>query len=155
MNPWRPVCPDLTRELYATTPAAVHTWEWLRAQRSVSAVRSGSLSFLCLKAPCQKEKTRRTTANSRRTTLHAQPFSRTYCCRRCVRNVRVSNPDTLMETRYKETNLHISIPEIKFCQVHSYKTFRWRHVCSLGAKWRSPIHGAYKLVSMDEPLHCL
>ena len=29
-----------------------------------------------------------------------------------------------METRYKETNLHISIPKMKFCQVHSYKTSR-------------------------------
>ena len=33
-----------------------------------------------------------------------------------------------METRYKETNLHISIPEMKFCQVHTYKTSRWGHV---------------------------
>ena len=31
---------------------------------------------------------------------------------------------TPMETRYKETNLYISIPEMKFCQVHSYKTSR-------------------------------
>ena len=45
-----------------------------------------------------------------------------------------------MEIRYKETNLHISIPEMKFRQVHSYKTSRWGHVCSLGAKWRRPIH---------------
>ena len=28
-----------------TTPTAVRTWEWLRAQRSASAVRSGSLRF--------------------------------------------------------------------------------------------------------------
>ena len=48
-----------------------------------------------------------------------------------------------METRYKETNLHISIPEMKFCQVDSYKTSRWGHVCSLGAKWRRLIHDAY------------
>ena len=26
-----------------------------------------------------------------------------------------------MEIRYNETNLHISIPEMKFCQVHSSK----------------------------------
>ena len=45
-----------------------------------------------------------------------------------------------MEIRYKETNLHIFIPEMKFCHVHSYKASRWGHVCSLGAKWRRPIH---------------
>ena len=72
-------------------------WEWLRPQRFVSAVRSGSLSFLWMKAPCQGE---RTTANSRHTTLRAQPFSRTYCCWRCVRNVRVSNLDTLFQVSF-------------------------------------------------------
>ena len=45
-----------------------------------------------------------------------------------------------MDIRCKKTNLHISIPEMKFCQVHSYKTSRWGHVCSLGAKWRRLIH---------------
>ena len=45
----------------------------------------------------QPEKTQRTTANSKHTTLRAQPFSRTYCCWRCVRNVPVSNLDTLRE----------------------------------------------------------
>ena len=45
-----------------------------------------------------------------------------------------------MEIGYKETILHISIPEMKFCQVHSYKTSRWGYVCSLGAKWRRPVH---------------
>ena len=42
------------------------------------------------------EKSQRTTANSRHITLRAQPFSRTYCCWRCVLNVRVSNLDTLV-----------------------------------------------------------
>ena len=41
-----------------------------------------------------------------------------------------------MENRYKETNLHVSIPELKFCQVVSQKTFRSRHVCSLRPQWR-------------------
>ena len=51
--------------------------------------------FLSLTRSLQPEKTPRTTANSRHTTLRAQSFSRTYCCWRCVRNVRVSNLDTL------------------------------------------------------------
>ena len=29
-----------------------------------------------------------------------------------------------IETRYKETNLHISISEMEVCQVHSYKISR-------------------------------
>ena len=43
----------------------------------------------------QPEISQRTTANSRRKTLRAQPFSRTYSCWRCVCNIRVSNLDTL------------------------------------------------------------
>ena len=45
------------------------------------------------------EKSQRTTANSRHTTLRAQPFSRTYCYWRFERNVRVSNLDTLLPSR--------------------------------------------------------
>ena len=52
--------------------------------------------FLSLTRSLQPEKTQRTTANSRHTTLRAQPFSRTYRCWRCVRNVRLSNLDTLL-----------------------------------------------------------
>ena len=51
-----------------------------------------------------------------------------------------------MEIRYKETNLYIFIAEMKFHQVHSYKTSRWGHVCSLGAKWRRPIHDVKKFI---------
>ena len=52
--------------------------------------------FLSLTSSLQPEKTQRTTANSRRKTQRAQPFSRTYCCWRYVRKVRVSNLDTLL-----------------------------------------------------------
>ena len=45
-------CPDLTRERYARNANTALTCEWLRAQRSAPAVRSGFLSSLWLKAPC-------------------------------------------------------------------------------------------------------
>ena len=51
--------------------------------------------FLSLTSSLQPEKTQRITANSRHTTLRAKPFSRTYCCWRYVRIVRVSNLDIL------------------------------------------------------------
>ena len=53
-----------------TTPTAVRTWEGLRAQRRVSAVRNGSLSYLWLKAPCQGEKTREISENHREHQTH-------------------------------------------------------------------------------------
>ena len=68
------------------------------ARSVVCAVRSGSLrfsGFLSLTRSIQPERTQRTPANSRRTALRAQPFSRTSCRWRCVCNVPVSNLDTL------------------------------------------------------------
>ena len=52
--------------------------------------------FLSLTRSLQPEKTQRTTAYRRHTTLRAQSFWRTYCGWRCVRNVRVSNMHTLV-----------------------------------------------------------
>ena len=65
---------------------------------SVSVVRSGSLSFLWLKAPCQKEKTRENSENycEQQTHYAASATILTYVLLlACVRNVRVSNLDTL------------------------------------------------------------
>ena len=88
-------------DLYFVSSAPTHYWVsysnlthatlantaymWFLAH-AISAIGTRSL---------QPEKTQRTTANSRHTTLRVQPFSRTYCGWRCVRNVRVSNLDTL------------------------------------------------------------
>ena len=69
---------------YATLANSAYMWFLAHA---ISAVGTRSL---------QPEKTQRTTANSRHTSLRAQPFSCTYCCWRCVRNVRVSNLDILL-----------------------------------------------------------
>ena len=69
---------------YATLANSAYMWFLAHA---MSAVGTRSL---------QPERTQRTTANSKRKTLRAQPFSRTYrCCLRCVCNVRISNLDTL------------------------------------------------------------
>ena len=54
-------------------------------------------NFLPLTRSLQPEKTQKTTAYRRHTTLRAQPFSRMYCCLRCVRNVRVSNLETIFD----------------------------------------------------------
>ena len=71
----------------------------LRTQRQEQYVRENgcacSVVWRLLVKERKPEKTRRTTANSRHTTLRAQPFSRTYCCWCCVCNIRVSNLDTL------------------------------------------------------------
>ena len=68
---------------YATLANSAYVWFLAHA---ISVVGTRSL---------QPEKTQRTTVNSRHTALRAQSFSRTYCCWRCVRNVRVSNLSTL------------------------------------------------------------
>ena len=59
---------------------------WFLAH-AISAVGTRSL---------QIERTQRTAANRKRTTLRAQPFSHTYYRWRCVRNVCVSNLNTLI-----------------------------------------------------------
>ena len=68
-----------SNETYATLANSACMWFLAHA---ISAVGTKSL---------QPERTQRTAANNRRTALRAQPFSRTYCCWRCVCNVPVSN----------------------------------------------------------------
>ena len=46
-----------------TTQTAVRTWEWLRAQCSVSALRSGFLSFLCFSLLDNEPSTRENSEN--------------------------------------------------------------------------------------------
>ena len=73
-----------SNETYTTLANSAYMWFLAHA---ISAVGTRSL---------QPERTQRTAANSRRAALRAQPLTRTYCCWRCVCNVRVSNLDTLL-----------------------------------------------------------
>ena len=77
-----------SNQTYTTLANSAYMWFLAHA---ISAVGTRSL---------QPERTQKTTANSRCKTLRAQPFSRTYCCWRCVCNVRVSNLDTLVPRYY-------------------------------------------------------
>ena len=114
-----------SNETYTTLANSAYMWFLAHA---ISAVGTRSL---------QPERTQRTAANSRRTALRAQPFSRTYCCWRCVCNVKRS--------RFKSGHTHtlpqsrrdcVSIRSVHHCghccqqRQHSTVQFIPRH-CSV------------------------
>ena len=79
---------------YKSTACSVFMFLSLSFQIIASAISNLAISAVGTSS-LQPERTQRTAANSRRTALREQPFSRTYCCWRCVCNVPVSNLDTL------------------------------------------------------------